>query len=65
MLRARAVIEGKTVGELISEAIRAYLARESSGSRSGSLRDLRPEPYPKGNEHLSREIDSIVYGGKP
>ncbi len=57
-------MEGKTVGELISEAIRAYLMRQGSGSRSGSLRALEPEPYPEGNEHLSQEVDRIVYGGK-
>jgi plasmid stability protein len=60
-LRARAVLEGKTVGELMSEAMRAYLERPIGAARTGSLRDLRPEPYPEGNESLSREIDAIVY----
>ncbi len=59
MLRARAVLEGKTVGELISEAIRQYLAGQP---RTSSLRELKPEPFPEGNEHLSLEIDSIAYG---
>ena len=60
-LRSRAVLEGKTVGELMSEAMRAYLARPTGVARNGSLRDLRPEPYPDGNETLSAEIDAIVY----
>jgi plasmid stability protein len=60
-LRARAVLEGKTVGELMSEAMRVYLARPSGAARTGSLRDLHPEPYPEGNERLSSEIDAIVY----
>ncbi len=63
-LRARAVLEGRTVGELISEAIRSYLKRGAVKRGKASLRDLRPEPYPEGNEQLSSEIDSIVYGGK-
>ena len=32
-LRARAVLEGRTIGELISEAIRAYLARGTEAWR--------------------------------
>jgi hypothetical protein len=32
-----------------------------AADKSGTLRDLRPEPYPEGNELLSGEIDAIVY----
>jgi plasmid stability protein len=60
-LRARAVIEGRTVGALITEAIRGYLARPAT-PRTSSLRLLRPEPYPPGSEQLSLEIDQILYG---
>jgi plasmid stability protein len=63
-LRARAVLEGRTVGELISEAIRQYLQRGPAKRGRRSLRELRPEPYPEGNERLSLEIDAIVYGGR-
>lgn len=61
-LRARAVLEGRTVGDLISEAIRLYLLRATTVEKRGSLRALKPEPFPVGNERLSSEIDSIVYG---
>jgi hypothetical protein len=61
-LRARAVLEGRTVGELITEAIRGYLVRAANLQKRGSLRALKPEPFPEGNEQLSSEIDSIVYG---
>ena len=61
-LRARAVLEGRTVGELISEAIRGYLGRCSVKQGKISLRALHPEPYPEGNEWLSAEIDAVVYG---
>lgn len=61
-LRARAVLEGRTVGELISEAIRAYLGGGMAKRSGVSLRKLRPEPFPQGNERLSSQIDAIVYG---
>jgi plasmid stability protein len=61
-IRVRAVQEGRAVGELISEAIRGYLRRRPAKQGATSLRELRPEPYPKGNERLSSEIDAIAYG---
>ncbi len=62
-LKARAALEGKTMGEMIDEAIRSYLARPDLLPKRGSLRDLTPESYPAGNERLSEEINIIVYGG--
>jgi plasmid stability protein len=53
-LKARAALEGKTMGEAVSDAIRAYLARTAP--------DLEPEDYPEGNERLSLEVDTILYG---
>jgi plasmid stability protein len=63
-LRARAVLEGRTVGALISEAIRSYLERSTIKRGTASLRDLQPELYPEGNEKLTSEIDAIVYGAQ-
>jgi plasmid stability protein len=60
-LKARAALTGKTIGQLVNEAIRSYLARPDI-RRRGSLRDLMPEEYPEGSERLSEEIDAIVYG---
>lgn len=60
-LKARAAAMGKTMGEAVNEAIRAYLARPDLPKR-GSLSDLEPQKYPKGSERLSEEIDAIVYG---
>ena len=62
-LRARAVLERRTVGALITDAIRGYLARPTT-RRTSSLRLLRPEPYPPGNQRLSMEIDELVYGSR-
>lgn len=61
-LKVRAALTGKTIGDLVSEAIREFLAREDRSGRRGSLRDLVPEEYPEGTERLSEEIDSVVYG---
>ena len=61
-LKARAALTGKTIGELVTEAIRGYLARPIALTKRGSLRDLTPEAYPKGNERLSEQVDAIVYG---
>lgn len=61
-LKARAAALGLTVGETLNEAIRAFLARPDLGPRRGSLRDLKPFPFPKGTERLSQEIDEIAYG---
>jgi plasmid stability protein len=59
-LKARAALDGKTIGETLNEAIRAYLGRPAS-TRASSLRELKPEVYPEGSERLSEEIDAIVY----
>jgi hypothetical protein len=61
-LKAKAALAGKTVGEIVNEAIAAYLARPDAHARRGSLRDLKPENYPKDNERLSDKIDTVVYG---
>ncbi len=63
-LRSRAALAGMTVGEAVSEAMRAYLARPQA-SKTGSLTDLVPEPFPDGNERLSEEVDAVVYGSRP
>ena len=60
-LKARAALEGKTIGEAINEAIRAYLGRPAREEKRGSLRRLTPRDYPPGNERLSESVDSIVY----
>jgi plasmid stability protein len=64
-LKARAALSGKPVGELVNEAIRKYLGQQEPRLRKGkSILDWRPIPFPPGNEHLSEEIDKILYGGE-
>jgi len=63
-LRACAVMQGRNVGDLLNDAMRGYLARTPVIQRSSTLRALEPESFPEGNEHLSQEIDAIVYGDR-
>jgi len=61
-IKARSALEGKTVGQVVNEAIRVYLARPFPYPRNRTLRELAPIRFPDGNERLSEEIDEIVYG---
>lgn len=63
-LAKRARAEGRDVSELLNEAMRTYLARPTTKQAGATLRDLKPERFPEGNERLSEEIDSLVYGHK-
>ena len=61
-LKAQASFEGRTVGDAVNEAIRAYVAWPGRRDKNGSLRSLQPQELPPGNDRLSEEIDSVVYG---
>jgi len=61
-LKSRAALEGKTIGQALNEAIRAYLARSAPPPKRRSLRELVPQEYAEGTEQLSAEIDRVVYG---
>ncbi len=60
-MRSHARKNRLTVGEAVTEAMRAYLLRPEP-AKSGSIRDLAPEAWPEGTEGSSEEIDIIVYG---
>ena len=62
-LKARAALDGKTMGDVVNEAIHAYLAQPDPGPKRSSLLDLPQEAYPEGAERLSEQVDAIVYGG--
>jgi len=59
--KARAAIEGISVGRAVSEALRKWLA-EGDRPKKRSILDLKPEHFGKKTEHLSEEIDTVVYG---
>ena len=62
LLKARAALSGKTLGEIVNEALQAYLGSPKAAVKRRTLRELVPEAYPEGNEDLSQRIDHIVYG---
>ena len=62
-LKARAALSGKTIGDVLNEAIQSYLGRVEPGvKKRESLKELIPGKYTQGNKRLSEKIDSIVYG---
>jgi plasmid stability protein len=60
-LKARAALEQRSIGELVSDAIRQYLVRPIPAEKSASLGDIRPWDFGPGTEHLSEQIDEILY----
>ena len=61
-LKAREALAGKTIGEVVNEAIHAYLSGSVPAGKQYGWEDLRPMEFPPGNERLSEEIDRVVYG---
>jgi plasmid stability protein len=59
--KARAAAEGRTVGEVVNEALAAYLARPTRQGQ-GSLADWHPQDLGAGTETLSQDVDQITYG---
>jgi hypothetical protein len=60
-VKARAAIEGKTIAEVLGEAVAFYLRARPYAERRRSLAELTPVEYPAGSEHLSETVDDIVY----
>lgn len=61
-LRANAALRGLTVGEAITEAMRAYLERGGIARKRRSFADLPTEDFGKGSERASEEVDATLYG---
>lgn len=64
-LKARAALEGKSVGEALTEAIRAWLTGSHPLTRTGSLRDLRPQSWGGQTRRTSEQVDEILYKDRP
>ncbi len=62
-LKAKAAVEGITVGFAITQAMRTWLDKEEGRKKSVSLLDMKPESFGKKNSRLSEEIDEILYAG--
>ena len=61
-LKAWAAHHDMSIGEALSEMIRAHVSRPDPWRKSGTLLDLPQLDFGKGSEHTSDEIDAIVYG---
>jgi plasmid stability protein len=61
-LKARAALEGRPIGEVLSDLVRAASRSGAAWPKRGSAADIRPERMGKKNRRLSQEIDAIVYG---
>ena len=61
-LEAQASLQGRTIGDAVNEAIRAYVGWPGRREKAGTLRSLQPREFPPGNERLSEKIDAVVYG---
>ena len=46
----------------MNEAMEIYADLGSVFPKTGSILDLKPVDFGKGNERLSEQIDAIVYG---
>jgi len=61
-LEERAIAQGKRVEDLVNQAMQTYLRLPYSLQKRGSLKDMPIEDLGPGTEHLSEEIDSVLYG---
>ena len=60
-IRARAALEGRPVGEVITEALRAYLARTAATESMARLLDEPEEGGCAKQERNATPVDEVVY----
>jgi plasmid stability protein len=61
-LKAYAAAHGMTVGEAVTRMIRSYVRGPNAWPKTRSIAEFPHEHWGPGNEHVSDEIDKIVYG---
>lgn len=61
LLKARAALEGITIGTAVTQAIKYWLEEGKPRKGSVSLMDMKPEPFDRKNSRLSEEIDKTLY----
>ncbi len=59
--KAEAVAHGMTFGAALTLAMQKFKA-EAAKKRS-KFTDLKPMDWGRGTEHVSEEVDTILYGG--
>lgn len=61
-LKARAVLSGRTVGDVMNEAMRVWLGQTAPPPKTASFFDSPPVDLGAGTETLSEEVDDVAYG---
>jgi antitoxin component of RelBE/YafQ-DinJ toxin-antitoxin module len=59
--KAKAALMGISIGRAVNEALRKWIA-EGDEPKKQSILGLKPKRFGKENEHLSEEIDKVLYG---
>lgn len=54
-------MEGRTIGDLINDAIAQYVLRPAQFEKTGTMADIRTWDFGPGTERLSEQIDEILY----
>ena len=63
-LKAQAALEGKTIGEAVTEAMQVYLAQRFEVAKDRTLGGLEPEAYPppeEGSRRPKRTMERVVH----
>jgi ribosomal protein S8 len=61
-LKAKAMLEGLSVGEAVTEAIKTWLGYRKE--KKASILDIKPVSSKRKNRMLSVEVDKLLYGEK-
>lgn len=64
-MKGRAALTGQTLGQVINEAMAAYLSNPSDEGVRPSLADLSFLPFAEPDADASERVDEIVYGAEP
>ena len=60
-MKGRAALTGRTLGQVVNEAMAIYLSRPQESTELISIADIKPLPFPPGDPDLSEQVDAIVY----
>jgi hypothetical protein len=64
-MKGRAALTGQTLGQVMNDAMAAYLSHPSDEGARPSLVDLPPLPFADDEATVSERVDEVVYGAEP
>ncbi len=59
--KARAALEGRSIGAVVSDALNLYLLRPAPEEKTVSILDWKPREWPGAATDLSLRVDEILY----